>query len=278
MPMSGRTSLLTYVKHAFQTYANYGLLLAVCLTAVLTRQAGWLAIGCGLELMYLYLLAANPRFQRVVDSQVGDQEQLNIAPLKARMLPLIAPDMQQRYTSLEQLTSQILGGNVVPALKRDPYFQDNQRKVATLLVSFLRIAFALTRYAQYLATNDPQKVQADIDRLEGEAMTSDERTQQVKMQNIDILKQRLDKINRAAANREYLTAQLKTIEDTLQLVVDQAVTLSDPKGAGLQVETLLQNLKDSEQISTEMDGLLDMDLGQDEITAGLPPVPQKTRQ
>ena len=276
--MDGQNSLVTYIKHAFQTYANYGLLLVICLLAVVTRQPGWLAIGAGLELAYLGTLTFNPRFQRLVDSQVGDAAQLNIEPLKARLLPVIAPEMRQRFTTLEQLTAQILGGNVVPALKRDPYFQDNQRKVATLLVSFLRIAFALTRYAQYLSTNDPQKVQADIDRLEGEAMTADERTQAVKMQNIDILKQRLDKIKRAAANREYLSAQLQTIEDTLQLVVDQAVTLSDPKGAGLQVETLLQNLKDSEQISGEMDSMLDMDLGQDDLTAGLPPVPQKTKQ
>jgi hypothetical protein len=276
--MSGRNSPFAYVRHAFQTYANYGLLLGVCLTAVLTRQPGWLAIGAGLELAYLYLLAFNPRFQRQIDAQLGAAQQLDIEPLKARLLPLIDGGMRQRFGQLEQATLQIRSGEVAPALKRDPYFQDNQRKIATLLVSFLRIAFALTRYAQYLGGNDPQRVQADIDRLEGEAMTSDERVQQVKMQNIAVLRQRLDKIKRAAANREYLAAQLQTIEDTLQLVVDQAVTLSDPQGAGLQVETLLQNLKDSEEISGEMDSLLDMDLGQDDITAGLPPVRQKTKQ
>jgi hypothetical protein len=86
----------------------------------------------------------------------------------------------------------------------------------------------------------------------------------VKLKNIEVLQRRLEKIHKARANREYLAAQLQTIEDTLRLAVDQAITLSDPQGAGVQVETLLQNLQDSEQLASELDSLLDLDLGLDD--------------
>src|SRR5262245_47308144 len=130
--MGKRRSLLVYAKRAFQTWPNYGLLLAICTTAVLTHQPGWLAIGAGLELVYLYLLSFNPRFRSVVEPELGDGEQLDLEPIKARVLPALSPELRERYSSLEALTADVRKGQVGSPLTRDPYFLDNQHKVATL--------------------------------------------------------------------------------------------------------------------------------------------------
>jgi len=76
----------------------------------------------------------------------------------------------------------------------------------------------------------------------------------------------MEKLIKAKANCEYLLAQMETIEDTMKLVIDQAITLSDPKGMGLQIDTLLLNLQETELVAAEMESFTELEQGlSDEI-------------
>ncbi|MCC7479742.1 hypothetical protein IT575_14975 [bacterium] len=285
--MSGKYPFKVYLSKAFHNVYNYigmglfaGLFLIESASNGLGHGLGWLMVGGGLELVYLYMLTLNPRFQRVVDSQLEDQKELQVFALRNQLWPFIEDSIRKRYLELEQLTARLrmdeagnVGGRSMTQRElKDPLLKENMRKVATLLASYLKLGVAVTRYHNYLQHVDPDRIRKDIERLNRELeSTEDERVKEVRQKNIDVLQKRLEKIEKARANVKYLEAQTDTIGDTMRLVVDQAITLSDPKGMSTQIDGLLTTLQDTELIAAEMESF-------EELEAGLDPVVHIARE
>jgi predicted RNase H-like nuclease (RuvC/YqgF family) len=183
---------------------------------------------------------------------------------------LISDDLQQSYEELAAMAARLQADDIETLSKRDPFFIENKRKVVVLLASYLKLAVAVTRYRGYLNSVDEEAIKVDIERLTGELESASEKIQKVKKKNISVLAERLDKVEKAKANSEYLGAQMETIEDTMSLVVDQAITLSDPKGMGTQIDNLLLNLKETELIAAEMESFSELEEGLDDEVFVLP--------
>lgn len=252
-----------YLKRAFQNWYNYGAMgLAVGLALILQNEAP-LYLGIAGELVYLYMMISNPRYLRHVDSQIEDENQLNVEALRNKLWPYIEDQYRARYMQLEQKAHRLDDEDISALRKRDPYYQQNLRKIAVLLANFLRIAMAVTRYTLYLRDINPETIKGNIARLEKESENADPRIKDVKSKNIEVLSKRLEKIERAMTNRDYLQAQMDTIEDTMSLTIDQAITLTDPKGMGMQIDNLLANLQETELITSEMEAFEELQAGMD---------------
>ena len=211
------------------------------------------------------MLATNPRFQRLVDAEIDDQKQLRVGELAKLLWPHIDSDLRQRYNELDALAARLQADTPASSGYGKDMLKENQRKVAVLLASYLKIAVAVTRYRHYLSSVNVDKIKSDSQRLEQEIEKAEDKIKEVKQKNIEILKKRLEKIDKAGTNNEYLAAQMETIEDTMRLVVDQAVTLTDPKGMGMQIDNLLTSLQDTELIASEMEPFAELASGIDDV-------------
>ena len=264
--MSKRNDWSAYLKYAFHNWYNY---IAMGLTvglALILKQEGIIYMGAAAELLYLYMCVSNPRYQRHVDSLLAKEDELDIEPLRLQLWPLINSELKLRYGKLAALTQKLDQKDVAAVIKRDPFFMENQRKIAVLLANYLKITVAVTRYQSYLADVDPAEIEENIKRLEKEIPEANERVKSIKLKNVEVLQKRMEKLIKAKANCEYLLAQMETIEDTMKLVIDQAITLSDPKGMGLQIDTLLLNLQETELVAAEMESFTELEQGlSDEI-------------
>jgi hypothetical protein len=261
----------TYVKAAFHDWYNYSGLILAGGMALILGDPGPLLIGSGLELAYLYFMATNPRFVRLVDSRLEDAKHMRIELLRERLWEHIDPQLQARYRELEGMTQRLRHEYEMLGERADAMQQDNYRKIIMLLASYLKIARAVTRYRGYLESVQPETIRKDIARLEQqiEGMT-DERILGVRKKNIDVLQKRLEKVEKAGANWSYLIAQMEAIEDTMRLVVDQAITLSDPKGTGLQIDNLLTTLQETELVSSELEYYDELEQGMLDDVIDLP--------
>jgi hypothetical protein len=251
-----------YLKRAFCNWYNYGVLGLMGGLALIFQNEAPLYLALAGELVYLYMLISNPRYIRMIDAEISKENELNVVELRNRLWPYIDETYRARYLQLEQKANRLDDEDVSALRKRDPYYQQNLHKIAILLGSFLRIAVAVTRYNTYLRDINAEEIKANITRLEEEAKTADQRIQEVKTKNIEILTKRIEKLEKAKANSGYLQAQMDTIEDTMSLTIDQAITLTDPKGMGVQIDNLLANLQETELITSEMESF-------DELEAGL---------
>lgn len=258
-----RNPFSTYLQKAFTNQYN---LIALSLFAGLgvIVDPGWLMIGGGLELLYLWMMAGNPRFMRHVDSLLEDEKALNYEALREKLWSQIDLEQRDKYRALEQQAIRISNDELPRGVRDDPFMQENQRKVATLLANYLRMAVAVTRYNRYLGSADRVKITENIERLEAELETASERVVGIKRKNIEVLQKRLDKLEKAESNLEFLKAQMETIEDTMHLVVDQMTTQSDPKGSSMQIDNLLFNLQETELIAQEMESVLELEDGLDD--------------
>ncbi len=250
-----------YLKRAFQNWYNYGAMGLMVGLALIFQNEAPLYLGVAGELLYLYMMISNQRFLRLIDSQIADENELNVEAIRNKLWPYIEDQYRARYMQLEQKAKRLDAEDISALRKRDPYFQQNMRKIAVLLTNFLRIAMAVTRYRLYLRDINPETIKANITRLEEESKEADERIKDVKTKNIEILTKRLDKIEKAQANSDYLQAQMDAIEDTMSLTIDQAITLTDPKGMGVQIDNLLANLQETELITSEMEAFEELEAG-----------------
>ncbi len=262
--MASNNPFSTYLKRAFHNQYNYvGLVFFSGMWLI--DGVGWGLMGAGLEILFLWMMASNPRFMRHVDSIVEDEKALNYEALRDKLWNQIDLEQRDNYRSLEQQAIRITDEEIPRSLQNDPFFKENRRKIATLLANYLRMCVAVTRYNRYLGSADPQQITENITRLEAEIADASERVVGIKRKNIEILQKRLDKLEKAKSNLEYLQAQMETIEDTMHLVVDQMTTQSDPKGSSMQIDNLLFNLQETELIAQEMESVLELEDGLDDV-------------
>ena len=268
--MPARNIWSTYLSHAFHNVYNYGAL-GLCLgLSIIFREPGLLLLGSGLELAYLYILTTMPRYHRHIDSLLAAEKELRIDELRKHLWPLVGDQLRARYEELSGLADRLDGADIKTLSQRDPFFIENKRKVNVLLATYLKLAVAVTRYGTYLAGVEPTEIKKNMERLKEEAKDANERVKKVKLKNIEILQKRLNKVTKAETNKSYLAAQMETIEDSMSLVVDQAITMSDPKGMGLQIDNLLLNLQETELIAEEMESFIELEAGLDDDMFILP--------
>lgn len=243
--------MLKYIKRAFNVWGNYVFLGLGVLAGAFIHWGIFLVLA-GLELGYLYFRVSDQRYRRHVDSRLLEERVTDVEEFRSKLWPLLSDDARQGYQELSVLADKLDAADITATQKRDPYFKENQRKVKVLLINYLQMGAAVARYRDYLERTNPQQIEQEIAELEGELEGATTRVRSVKQKNIEILQKRRDKVERAEANYDYLRAQMDTIADTMELVVDQAITLSDPKGTGVQIDNLLNNLQTTDELATEM--------------------------
>ena len=71
------------------------------------------------------------------------------------------------------------------------------------------------------------------------------------------------RVMKAHEQMAVIRGQLKNVETTMKLLLDTAMTVADPKRVGKDIDTVLQNIRDSEVLSADMAQLSDLEQGRD---------------
>ena len=109
------------------------------------------------------------------------------------------------------------------------------------------------------------------------------RVQDINKKRVEILSKRLEKYQKINENRQVVDAQCSAVEDVLQLVRDQSVTMRDPQQVSDQLANLVHDVEQTEQtvqqvesifsgLTPEMEGIM-----QDEDSSSTSSSAQRTR-
>ena len=126
-------------------------------------------------------------------------------------------------------------------------------RLAGLLEGYVRLLFAANTHREYLKTLKPDRIRIEIAALEKGLQKDGTKVREINKGRIDILRKRLAKFDKIAENREIIDAQCAAIEDVLQLIRDQSVTMRDPQEVSAQLENLVQDVEQTEQNVREME-------------------------
>jgi hypothetical protein len=261
----------TYVKEAFKSQYNLIGLGGLALFALVSGSALPLLLGAGIELIYLSLVPNNSRFQRLVRSwKYAEQKRQHETSLNA-IFEELPPEMRLRYAEVDKLCRSIRENYNRLSASSQIFAQQMEDRLQGLAQSYVRLLYAAYQYRQYLLTTTPNSIQRDINELKKGLASDTPKVQEINRKRIEILSKRLEKFDKAQESGKVVDAQCAAMEEVLQLIRDQSVTLRDPQQVSDQLENLVHDVEQTEETVKEVESIFDM--ASPEMTGTLAPLP-----
>jgi len=254
-PGPDRDKDINFVKEAFNIQYNWIALGGAAAFALVTGTAIPIALAGGLELMYLAVVSQHPRFQRLVRSwKFAEEQKLNEQKL-GDMLRSLPPDMQGRYIKLAEVCRSIRGNFAQLSSTSQIFVQQMDQRLEGLLHGYARLLSAAFQQRQYVKTTDPDQITREIAALQQHMSTDPPRVQDINKKRVEILSKRLEKYQKINENRQVVDAQCSAVEDVLQLVRDQSVTMRDPQQVSDQLANLVHDVEQTEQTVQQVESI-----------------------
>jgi len=259
-----------YVKAAFHWQYNWISLVGAGVAALITTSALPLLLVAGLELMYLAVVPQSSRFRRLVRSWQLADEQLKHQQKLADMLRTLSPELQTRYVHCAQICGSIRANFAQLSSQSQIFLQQIDTSMQGLLGGYARLLVAAAQQQQYLRSTVRDEIKRGIATLQKTMNNEPERVQEINQKRIEILTKRLEKFDKIEENSKVVDAQIAAVEDVLQLVRDQSVTMRDPQQVSDRLDSLVHDVEQTEQtvqqvetifsdMSSDMNGLMSLD-------------------
>jgi len=273
---------INFVKEAFHIQYNWIALAGMGAFALISGSALPLILAGGLELMYLAVVPQNWRFQRLVRSwKFAEQQQARERQL-GDMLRALPADMQTRYVNLAQVCGSIRANFSQLSSTSQIFVQQMDQRLQGLLNGYARLLNAAAQQRQYLKTSDADAIKKEIAVLQQRLNQDPPKVQEINKRRIEILSKRVEKYQKIVENRQVVDAQCSAVEDVLQLVRDQSVTMRDPQQVSDQLANLVHDVEQTEQTVQQVESIFssltpDMEGIMQDSTSDAMPSAQRTR-
>jgi hypothetical protein len=249
-----------YLAHAFKSQYNLIGLVTALGFAVLAGTGLPLLLAAGVEMVVLPLVAGSERFQRLVRARASEEHQEEKASKKqaetSQMLRALSRDEFQHYRALEVMAGEIRENYRALDSSSQMLLDELVQKLEFLLGFYLRMRYSITRYEAYFATTDPERIQERIAMLDHEMGQGPERVRQIKARTKTVLAKRLERYSKALENKQLIDAQTETVQEVLQLLRDQSLSMRDPRTITEQLDGLVSSAEETERGVRDMEDLL----------------------
>lgn len=240
-----------YVKSAFHAKPwgmpispNWIMLAAFGMSGVLLNP-GFLIIGAGCELGYLFLLSTNRRFQNYIRAVHISKDQAGKVAQLSSLIEKLWPDARKRFFRLQERCETILEFYTQFLNVGTEIAQQHGHSLNKFMWIFLQLL--LTKQA----ISKVMKDRSYMDHLSDEL---DDLEKQMQDPNItaelkksmegkqDIIKQRLDTLKQAENKLKYIDAELDRIEQQVELIREQAVISKDSQAIATRIDLVTTSL------------------------------------
>ena len=251
---------------------------AFALLGAFVNPALWL-IGLGLEGLYLWTLARNPRFQATVDAQAGQS------------------DWHSRYSQLssylgqdgrdQQATIEAQANEICDLLSRTGATESQMSDVRQMAWVHLKLLAARASVLQVISAAGRESRDLEeqerrlIDRL-SRGEVADELKRSLEQQ-LDVIRSRRTGHADAERRRELIEAEIERLRQQVSLVREQALLATDEHSAAASLDALSASLneanrwlKDQRELFAGLEGLTDEPPPADLLRAKSPP-PRRQR-
>jgi len=249
---------ISYVKAAFHWQYNWISLAGAAGFAVISGSALPLLLAAGLELIYLSTVPQNARFQRLVRSwKYAEQKKQQERGLNDlfRELP---PEMRARYARLDAVCGAIRENYKRLTATSQMFAEQMESKLDGLAQSYVRLLNSAFHHRQYLATTNPEVIRKEAAALQADLEREPAKVQEINRKRIEILNKRLEKFDKIKENCQVVNAQCAAIEDVLQLIRDQSVTMHDPQEISEHLDNLVKDVEQTEETVREVESIFDL--------------------
>lgn len=250
---------INYTKEAFLNPWNLGFLIMAMLSAFfLSGTPGTgplfnivLILAAASELMYLGIVPKQERFQRHIKSQRA--RELAKPPSQKEIYGRLTKYSQRRYARLRKIEKDIQSNYRKMSYASQGLLESHLKKINGLIESYIKLLYQKERYEDSTRSGAEKEIARDIQEVRSELDTQAPRVKAIKKRRLRILEQRLDRFKKSKENLEIIEEQLATIEDVIKYIHEQSLTLRDPEAITFQLDTLLNEVEETEASVEEIE-------------------------
>lgn len=261
---------INYFKEALRSQYNWIGMAGIVAFALVSGTALPILLGAGLELMYLSTVPHFPRFQRAVRARKYAQEKRELEARLKTLVVSLTPSQRVRYEVLQTVCAAIRANYQALSATSQIFARQMEERLDGLLQAFLRLLFAVKQHDDYLAAASLQAIQREKAQLEKQSPADPPKVREINRRRVEILQKRIEKFDKIKENQQVISAQCSAIEDVLQLVRDQSVTMRDPQQVSDQLDSLVRDVEQTEETVRQVEAIYDTG-GPDLILSPAPP-------
>ena len=256
--MADNLSQSEYVKAALKWQYNLIALAGSAGFALVSGNALPLILAAGAELMYLAIVPQSERFRRLVRSWRYEEDKRAHRQRLDQMCRNLPPEMRSRYDYLLQSAAAIRANYTQLSYASQVFATQMEVKLDSLLESYGRMLTSAHAHREYLQSLNPDQVRSEAAYLAKSLDKEPAKVRDINQRRIAILTKRVEKFEKIKENRQVIDAQCAAIEDILQLIRDQSVTMRDPQELTAQLEHLVADVEQTEQSVREMEEIFSL--------------------
>ncbi len=249
---------INYVKAAFHWQYNLITLAGAVGFAVISASGLPLLLAAGAELIYLSTIPQNSRFQRLVRSWQYDEQKKQQQKGLSDLFKELPPEMRSRYARLDAVCQGIRENYKRLTSTSQMFAEQMESKLDGLSQSYVRLLNSAFHHRQYLNTTNLDTIRKESAALQAALEKEPPRVQDINRKRIEILGKRMEKFDKIKENCQIVDAQCAAIEDVLQLIRDQSVTMHDPQQISEHLDNLVQDVEQTEATVREVESIFDL--------------------
>lgn len=254
-----------YLKEAFQWQYNLIGLGGAAVASLVAMNPLPLILAAGVELMYLATVPNMPAFKRLIRSQAYEAEKKAHDDNLKQMLYALPPERRDRHHHLQQIGAAIRANFASLSSTSQIFVGQLETRLDGLLTSFVRLANHDMQHVHYLQTTNPDAIRRELASLRERLPKEAPKVQEINSKRIEILQKRLEKHDKIRENRQVIDAQCRAIEDVLQLIREQSMTMTDPQQVNDRLELLVKDVESTEDAVREVETIFQMSPGFDSM-------------
>jgi hypothetical protein len=274
MARSEANPLINYTKEAFQLPANLialggAAVLTGVLTAVNPETIGipiglnggmMLFLTAGLEALYLALMPQFEPFVRAVNSRKAAQLQRIESKINSlQVLKQLSQLSLQKYYEFNVKKEQI-AENLTRQKGAEGVFTDEFRQRFDHLENlYITLLHQLDLYEQYKEHDHKADWTEELNNLKAQVEQSTGRVREMHLRRLNLLQKREQKAEKVVENLEVARIQLATLEDTLNFLLEQSLSVHSVAEFNRTVDNLLEESEHRTESLAELQDLLEFD-------------------
>jgi hypothetical protein len=176
-------------------------------------------------------------------------------PVPKDLLKQLPPELAGRY--LELVASERFIRQTVAGHGLEPVMSGQMGQLGYMVESYLRLAQEVSRFRTYLQSTPPGALEKELEKIQARFDATDNPDARSTIeQNMAVLRKRLDKVQQIRETAAQLKSQLDTLEDTVQLIYEQALTASKPEDIAVDFDRVVAEVGATDSALAETRALL----------------------
>ena len=247
-----------YVKAALKWQYNWIGLAGAGAFALLSGTGLPLVLAAGLELMYVALVPQSSQFRRLVRSWAYEEEKAQRQKKLAALIRELPQDLTRSYEAILTTCRYIRGNYSRLSSTSQMFMHQIEDQLKGLPQAYLSLLHAAHMHREYLRTTDSATIQKEMDQLQKSLDSDKPKVREINCKRIEILTKRMEKFGNIRENLQVIEAQCEAMEDVLNLIRDQSVTMRDPQQISDQLETLVKDVEQTQNDVKEIESIFEL--------------------